>query len=52
VSKPVAMIRVIRMLKYRSNPYDLAESVFYWGDVIKKEWAYTYFPKTPANISK
>ncbi len=48
----VAMIRVIRMLKYRANPYDLAASVFYWGDVIKKEWAYGYFQKTPANTSK
>ena len=48
----VAMIRVIRMLKYRVNVFDLAKSVYYWGDSVKKEWAYTYFPKTPANISK
>jgi CRISPR system Cascade subunit CasB len=48
----VAMIRVIRMLKYRANVIDLAKSVYYWGDSIKKEWAYAYFPKTPANTSK
>ncbi len=47
-----AMIRVIRMLKYRANIFDLAKSVYYWGDGIKKEWAFAYFPKTPANTSK
>ena len=48
----VAMIRVVRMLKYRVNVFDLAKSVYYWGDFVKKEWAYTYFPKTPAKTSK
>ncbi len=44
----VAMIRIVRMLKYRANIFDLAQSVYYWGDLVKKQWAYSYFPKTPA----
>jgi CRISPR system Cascade subunit CasB len=39
----VAMIRIIRMLKKQANPYDLINSVYYWGDKRKKRWAYTYF---------
>jgi len=44
----VAMIRIVRMLKYKANIFDLAQSVYYWGDSVKKEWAYRDFPKTPA----
>jgi len=44
------MIRVIRMLKGKANLYGLAESIFYWGDEIKKRWAFAYFPKvSPKN---
>lgn len=43
-----AMIRVLRMLDNRANIYDLANSVFDWGDPVKKDWAYNYFPNTPA----
>ena len=31
-----AMIRVIRMLKYQANVYDLIESMYYWNDDKKK----------------
>jgi len=43
-----AMIRVLRMLDNRANIHDLANSVFDWGDPVKKRWAYRYFPNTPA----
>ncbi len=39
------MLRVLRMLKGKANLFGLAESVFYWGDNIKKRWAFAYFPK-------
>ncbi len=39
------MLRILRMLKGKANLYGLAESVFYWGDNIKKRWAFSYFPK-------
>lgn len=45
------MIRILRMLKGDANLYGLAESVFFWGDGIKKRWAYAYFPKVPAKKS-
>lgn len=41
-----AMIRVLRMLGNTANLYDLANSVFYWGDKVKQDWAFTYFPNT------
>lgn len=43
-----AMIRVLRMLDNKANIYDVANSVFDWGDLVKKRWAYRYFPNTPA----
>ncbi len=45
------MIRILRMLKGGANLYGLSESVFFWGDGIKKRWAYAYFPKVPAKTS-
>lgn len=38
-----AMIRIIRMMKGGANLYGLAHSTFFWGDGIKKRWAYAYF---------
>lgn len=39
----VPMVRVIRLLDHRVNIFDLIESVYYWGDRVKKKWAYAYF---------
>ena len=47
----VALIRVLRMLGNHSNLYDLANSMYYWGDIVKKDWAFTYFPNTPNKVS-
>jgi CRISPR system Cascade subunit CasB len=46
-----ALIRTLRMVDGRSNLYGLAESVFYWGDNMKKRWAFAYFPKLPEKKS-
>ncbi len=46
-----AMIRVLRMLKGKTDIHDLARAIFYWGDSIKKEWAYAYFPNVPEKKS-
>ncbi len=43
----ITLIRVLRMLEGKANLYGLAESVFYWGDGIKKRWAFAYFPNVP-----
>jgi len=42
----VPMVRVIRQLGKKANLYDLANSVYYWGDKVKRDWAFTYFPNT------
>lgn len=39
-----SMIRVIRQLDKTASLSDLANSVFYWGDKVRKEWALAYFP--------
>ena len=46
-----AMIRLLRMLDGGANLYGLAESVYYWGDRIKKDWAFAYFPRVPEKQS-
>ena len=42
----VSMIRVINMLGKTANLHDLARSIYYWGDKIKRDWAFEYFPNT------
>jgi len=46
-----AMIRIIRLMKGRANLFGLAQSVYFWGDSIKKRWAYAYFPRVPEKKS-
>ncbi len=47
----VSMIRVLRLLGYKANLHDLANSVYYWGDKVKQDWAFAYFPNTPDKAS-
>lgn len=47
----VAMVRVLHMLGNKANMYDLANSVYYWGDSVKRDWAFKYFPNTPDKAS-
>jgi CRISPR system Cascade subunit CasB len=47
----VAMIRVLRMLGNNANLQDMANSVYYWGDRVKQDWAFAYFPNTPDKAS-
>ena len=46
-----AMIRVLQMLDHTANLPDLMSSVFYWGDFVRKHWAFDYFPNTPESKS-
>jgi len=41
------LIRILRMLNGKANLYSLSESVFYWGDNVKKQWSFAYFPLIP-----
>lgn len=38
-----ALIRVLGLLDKTANPFDLAQSVYYWGDKERKRWAFAYF---------
>lgn len=40
-----AMRRVIAQLDKKANIHDLADSVFYWGDRVRKRWALVYFSR-------
>ncbi|RMF17011.1 MAG: type I-E CRISPR-associated protein Cse2/CasB [Candidatus Dadabacteria bacterium] len=41
------MIRILALIERRANLCELAESMFWWGPRIQKEWALAYFPNTP-----
>ena len=45
------MVRVLHMLGNKANLHDLANSVYYWGDRVKRDWAFAYFPNTPNKTS-
>lgn len=47
----VSMIRILRMLGNKANLHDVANSVYYWGDKVKRDWAFVYFPNTPEKAS-
>jgi len=41
------MIRVLALLDHQANLFELAETMFWWGPKLQKEWAFAYFPKLP-----
>ena len=41
------MIRMIKLLGGELNIHDLAESTYFWGDNVRKEWAYDYYENIP-----
>ncbi|MBL3527542.1 MAG: type I-E CRISPR-associated protein Cse2/CasB [gamma proteobacterium endosymbiont of Lamellibrachia anaximandri] len=43
----LAMIRILHMLGHTANLPDLISSVYYWGDSVRKRWAFAYFPFVP-----
>lgn len=45
------MIRILRMLNHTANLPDLIDSIFNWGDPVRKRWAFEYFPNTPESKS-
>jgi CRISPR system Cascade subunit CasB len=41
------LIRTVRLLEKRANVTDLAESIHWWGDRKRREWAFAYYAKNP-----
>lgn len=43
----MAMTRVIALLGGSANLRSLAQSVYYWNDITRKQWAFDYYSKAP-----
>lgn len=43
-----AMTRVIALLGGVANIQSLAQSVYWWNDMTRKEWAFDYYSKAPS----
>ena len=41
------LIRVIRMLDFNVNLLDLANSVYWWNEKTRMQWAYDYYETSP-----
>lgn len=41
------LIRVVRLLDGTANVADLAESLYYWGDAKRRDWACDYYATAP-----
>lgn len=42
------LIRVVRLLGGEANILNLADDVYFWGDNVRKNWAYAYYEKAPS----
>lgn len=42
-----AMIRIIALLGGSANIQSLAQSVYSWNDITRKQWAFDYYSKAP-----
>ncbi len=43
-----AMTRTIALLSGSANIQSLAQSVYYWNDITRKQWAFDYYSKAPS----
>jgi CRISPR system Cascade subunit CasB len=41
------LIRVVRLLNGAANVADLADSVFFWGEKVRRDWACSYYSIAP-----
>jgi CRISPR system Cascade subunit CasB len=42
------LIRTVRLLDGRANLISLADGIYFWGENVRKQWAYSYYEKTPS----
>lgn len=43
----IDMIRVLRLIDNCANIVNLAHDTYYWGDDVRKQWAYKYYELVP-----
>lgn len=41
------LIRIVRLLDKQANVPDLAQSLYWWNDRTKQDWAFAYYEKAP-----
>lgn len=44
------MIRVVRALDGKINLQDLAQSIYWWNESTRKQWAYDYYSAAPKEL--
>lgn len=42
------LIRTVHLLGGQANLVSLADDVYFWGDRVRKNWAYAYYEKAPS----
>ncbi|MHB1047203.1 MAG: type I-E CRISPR-associated protein Cse2/CasB [Thermoanaerobaculia bacterium] len=42
-----ALVRALRLTGGRANVLEMARSAFFWGDAVRKRWAYDYYESAP-----
>lgn len=43
-----AMTRIVALLGGSANIQSLAQSVYFWNDITRKQWAFDYYSKAPS----
>lgn len=46
-----SIVRIVKLMDGNVNACNLANSLYWWNDITKKEWAYSYYEKTPGTKS-
>jgi CRISPR system Cascade subunit CasB len=41
------LIRTIRLTEGRVNILSLADSIYFWGERVRRDWAYAYYEQSP-----
>lgn len=42
-----SVVRIVKLMDGNVNACNLANSLYYWNDGTKKDWAYSYYEKAP-----
>ncbi len=42
------LIRTVHLLGDQANLVNLADDIYFWGDNVRKNWAYAYYEKAPS----
>lgn len=42
------LIRTVRLLGGQANIFSLADDVYFWGENVRKNWAYAYYETAPS----